>query len=244
MAAMRGIVKRFGTLTAVAGADFELRSGEIHGLLGENGAGKTTLMNLFYGLEQADEGVVEIEGEHVRFRSAHDAIAHCIGMVHQHFQLVPRQTVAENVLLGRGGSGLRRLGDLSVLAAEISRFAAQYGLPVDGTAKVGDLSVGERQSVEILRALHRGARILILDEPVETLTPTEISHLIKRLRVMANEGTAIVMITHHLDEGLAAADRTTVLRRGINVATVHAQSVSPRELIPSRPTPTWSAEPS
>ncbi len=227
---MRGIVKHFGALTAVAGVDFDLRFGEIHGLLGENGAGKTTLMNLLYGLEQPDEGVIKINSEPAALRSAHDAIDRGVGMVHQHFQLVPRLSVAENVILGRGGSGLRHLGDIAATAEEVSEFSRRHGLPVDGAARVAELSVGEQQRVEILRALYRGARILILDEPTATLTPAEVANLIEKLKAMAVEGTSIVMITHHLDEVITAADRITVLRNGAKVATVPARASSPREL--------------
>ena len=252
--AMRGIVKRFGAVTAVAGTHFDLRSGEIHALLGENGAGKTTLMNLLYGLERPDAGVIEIDGQPVRLRSAQDAIGLGIGMVHQHFQLVPRLTVTENVILGAGsqrrnqtipapddGQGDKttpttdhqrrvRLPDMGAAAAEIEELGGRYGLPVSGAALVSDLSVGEQQRVEILRALYRGARVLILDEPTATLSPVEIDQLIGKLRGMADDGAAIVMITHHLDEVMAAADRITVLRAGANVATVPAGDTSPLEL--------------
>ena len=253
--AMRGIVKRFGAVTAVAGAHFDLHPGEIHALLGENGAGKTTLMNLLYGLERPDAGVIEIDGEPVRLRSAQDAIGLGIGMVHQHFQLVPRLTVTENVILGtssrrRGKNPVAaaddgrkdkptqaaddqrrvRLPDLGAAAAEIEELGSRYGLPVSGAALVADLSVGEQQRVEILRALYRGARVLILDEPTATLSPAEIDQLIGKLRGMADDGAAIVMITHHLDEVMAAADRITVLRAGANVATVPAGDTSPLEL--------------
>jgi len=230
LVAMRAITKRFGSLTAVAGADFDLYPGEIHALLGENGAGKTTLMNLLYGLERPDEGTIEIDGEPVQLRSAHDAIEAGIGMVHQHFQLVPRLSVAENVILGAGGGRRVRLPDLAEVAATIEDLGERYGLPVSARTLVGDLSVGEQQRVEILRALYRGARILILDEPTATLSPVEIDHLIEQLQGMAAAGTAIVMITHHLDEVMTAADRITILRAGANVATVPADETSPLEL--------------
>ena len=227
---MRGITKRFGSLTAVAGADFNLRSGEIHALLGENGAGKTTLMNLLYGLEHPDAGTIHIDGNPVNFRSAHDAIEAGIGMVHQHFQLVPRLSVAENAILGASEGRRVRLPDLAEVAAALEDLGERYGLPVSATSLVGDLSVGEQQRVEILRALYRGARILILDEPTATLSPAETDHLIGQLKAMAGSGTAIVMITHHLDEVMTAADRITVLRAGANVATVPADETSPLEL--------------
>ncbi len=227
---MHGIAKRFGSVTAVADADFDLHAGEIHALLGENGAGKTTLMNLLYGLERPDDGTIEINGEPVQFRSAHDAIEAGVGMVHQHFQLVPRLTVAENVILGASEGRRFRLPDLDEVAAAIEDLGERYGLSVSAASLVGDLSVGEQQRVEILRALYRGARILILDEPTATLSPVEIDHLIERLQGMAAAGTAIVMITHHLDEVMTAADRITVLRAGANVATVPADETSPLEL--------------
>ena len=230
LVAMRGITKTFGSLTAVAGADFDLRSGEIHALLGENGAGKTTLMNLLYGLVQPDAGTILIDGDPVSFRSAHDAIEAGIGMVHQHFQLVPRLSVAENVILGASEGRRVRLPDLAEVGAAIENLGERYGLGVSATSLVGDLSVGEQQRVEILRALYRGARILILDEPTATLSPVETDHLIEQLRAMAGTGTAIVMITHHLDEVMGAADRITVLRSGANVATVPAEATSPLEL--------------
>ena len=230
LVAMRGITKRFGALTAVDGADFDLHSGEIHALLGENGAGKTTLMNLLYGLERPDEGTIEIDGEPVHLRSAHDAIEAGIGMVHQHFQLVPRLSVAENVILGASEGRRVRLPDLAEVASAVEDLGERYGLPVSAASLVGDLSVGEQQRVEILRALYRGARILILDEPTATLSPVEIDHLIAQLQAMAAAGTAIVMITHHLDEVMTAADRITVLRAGANVATVPAEVTSPLEL--------------
>ena len=230
LVAMRGVTKRFGSLTAVDGANFDLYSGEIHALLGENGAGKTTLMNLLYGLERPDEGTIEIDGEPVRLGSAHDAIKAGIGMVHQHFQLVPRLSVAENVILGAGEGRRIRLPDLAEVASAIEDLGERYGLPVSAASLVGDLSVGEQQRVEILRALYRGARILILDEPTATLSPVEIDHLIEQLQAMASAGTAIVMITHHLDEVMTAADRITVLRAGANVATLPAEATSPLEL--------------
>ena len=230
LVAMRAITKRFGSVTAVDRADFDLRCGEIHALLGENGAGKTTLMNLLYGLEQPDGGTILIDGDPVSFRSAHDAIEAGIGMVHQHFQLVPRLSVAENVILG-GGEGRRiRLPDLAEVAEAVEELGERYGLGVSAASLVGDLSVGEQQRVEILRALYRGARILILDEPTATLSPVETDHLIEQLQAMAGTGTAIVMITHHLDEVMTAADRITVMRSGANVATVTAEATSPLEL--------------
>jgi simple sugar transport system ATP-binding protein len=230
LVSMRGIVKRFGSVTAVADADFELRRGEIHALLGENGAGKSTLMNLLYGLERPDDGVIEVDGESVDFRSPQDAIALGIGMVHQHFQLVPRLTVAENVILGSVGTRRLRLPDMNTVARDVEELGDRYGLPITGSALVADLSVGEQQRVEILRALYQGARILILDEPTATLAPIEVDQLIEKLRLLAADGAAIVMITHHLDEVMSAAHRVTVLRYGSRVATVQADETTSLEL--------------
>ncbi len=227
---MRGIVKRFGSLTAVDGVDFDLRDGEIHALLGENGAGKTTLMNVLYGLERPNSGSIEVKGSPVAFRSPHDAISLGIGMVHQHFKLVPRLTVAENVILGYSGDRKVRLPDLDAVAGEIEALGERYGLPIRGGSIVRDLSVGEQQRVEILRALYRGARILILDEPTATLTPVEVEQLLEKLQLLVATGASIVIITHHLDEVMSAADRITVLRSGRNVATLAASDTSQVEL--------------
>jgi len=224
--AMRGIVKRFEGVTALDGVDFELRGGEIHGLLGENGAGKTTLMNVLYGLQEPEAGTIEVDGRPVRLRSSQDAIAHGIGMVHQHFMLVPTLTVAENMLLGERGGLLVRRRRLRAAAERIRERAERYGLEVNPDARVWQLSVGEQQRVEILRALYRDARVLILDEPTASLTPPETEQLLPRLRALADEGAAIVFITHHLEEVLAWTDRITVLRHGKLVETVRPQETS------------------
>ena len=228
--AMRGIVKRFGAVEALSGVDLELRPGEIHALLGENGAGKTTLMNVLYGLYRADEGTVEIDGAEVAFRSPHDAIATRVGMVHQHFKLVPTLTVAENMVLGERGGVLLRKRELAVVADRLRELAERYGLDVDPAAKVWQLSVGEQQRVEILRALYRDARVLILDEPTATLTPVETERLFPKLRALAAEGNSIVFITHHLEDVISWADRITVLRHGERVGTLRRQESSAEEL--------------
>lgn len=217
--AMQGVVKRFGPTVALSGVDFELRRGEIHALLGENGAGKTTLMNVLYGLVPPDAGTVRIEGREHRPRSPEDAIAAGVGMVHQHFKLVPTLTVAENMVLGQRGVLLRKR-QLDAVAAELGELVRRFGLDVDPTARVWQLSVGEQQRVEILRALYREARILILDEPTATLTPAEIERLFPKLRILAEEGGSIVFITHHLEEVVRWADRITVLRQGERVGTL------------------------
>ncbi len=230
MAALQGIVKRFDRLTALDGVDFDVRRGEIHGLLGENGAGKTTLMNILFGLVRPDAGTITVDGEPVRLRDPHDAVGRGVGMVHQHFMLVPTLTVAENVLLGeRGGLvvGRRKLANVS---ERLRSCAERYGLEVDPSVPVWKLSVGEQQRAEVLRALYRNARILILDEPTATLTPFEAEQLLPRLRAMAAEGTAVVFITHHLDEVITHTDRITVLRGGRHVATLRPAETTTREL--------------
>ena len=210
--AMRGIVKRFPGLVANDHVDFELRRGEIHALLGENGAGKSTLMNILAGLYQPDEGDITVNGQPVRFGSPADAIAVGLGMVHQHFTLVPSLTVTENILLGLKEPRFRL--SLGRWHAQISAFSDEVGLHVDADAYVWQLDVGEQQRVEILKMLYRGARTLIMDEPTAVLGPRETEELFKTLRAMAAKGQSIVLISHKLDEVLAIADRLTVLRRG------------------------------
>jgi ABC-type uncharacterized transport system ATPase subunit len=227
---MSGIAKRFGPVEALAGVDLELRPGEIHALLGENGAGKTTLMNVLYGMFGPDEGTVALNGAEVHFRSPHDAIAARVGMVHQHFMLVPTLTVAENMVLGERGGPLLRKRELAAVSARLRELAERYGLEVDPNARVWQLSVGEQQRVEILRALYRDARVLILDEPTASLTPHETERLFPKLRAFAAEGAAIVFITHHLEDVIDWADRITVLRRGERVGTLRPQESSAAEL--------------
>ncbi|WP_207934293.1 ABC transporter ATP-binding protein [Actinomadura sp. KC06] len=227
---MRGIVKRYGDVRALDGVDLELRPGEVHALLGENGAGKTTLMNVLYGMTRPDAGTIEIGGRAVRFAAPRDAAAEGIGMVHQHFMLVPTLTVAENMVLGRPGGlflGRRRLAAVADRLAELAR---RYELDVDPHAKVWQLSVGEQQRVEILRALYHEARVLILDEPTSTLAPVESERLFPRLRAMAREGAAVVFITHHLGDVMRWADRITVLRRGTRVGVLDPAATSEPEL--------------
>lgn len=209
---MKAITKQFPGVLANDNVDFQLRQGEIHALLGENGAGKSTLMNILTGLYRPDSGQVFIDGEAVNFGSPKDAIEHGIGMVHQHFMLVPTQTVTENILLGLSQPGF--LVNLRQYDSVISDLGQQYGLHVDPRAKIWQLSVGEQQRVEILKMLYRGADVLIMDEPTAVLAPQEIEELFNTLRSMTQEGKSIVFISHKLDEVVAIADRTTVLRKG------------------------------
>ncbi|GAB2847389.1 ABC transporter ATP-binding protein [Actinocorallia aurea] len=215
---LRGITKRFGSLVANDAIDLEITPGEIHCLLGENGAGKSTLMNILYGLYQPDEGQILVDGEPLALDGPRSAINAGIGMVHQHFMLVPVFTVADNVMLGdertKGG-----LLDRKTARAHVRDVSARYGLEVDPDAIVGDLPVGIQQRVEIIKALTRDARFLILDEPTAVLTPQETEELFTVMRRLREAGTAIVFITHKLKEVRAIADRITVIRRGAVVGT-------------------------
>ena len=226
---LRQITKRFGALVANRAVDFDVRRGEIHALLGENGAGKSTLMNVLYGLHQPDEGEILLSGEPVAIDSPRRAIKLGIGMVHQHFMLVPVMTVAENLVLGsephRGP-----LLDYKAAAARTRELSERFGLAVDPTARVEDLGVGAQQRVEILRALFRGARVLVLDEPTAVLTAQEAQDLFRVLRALKEDGTAIVFISHKLNEVLDVADRITVLRRGERIDTVPAEGATERSL--------------
>lgn len=217
---MNGIVKHFPGVLANDHVSFELRPGEIHALLGENGAGKSTLMNVLYGLYEADEGEIEVFGKPVHYSSARDAIASGLGMVHQHFMLVKPFTVAENVILGQPSPRAPILEDLEAVSSHLVELSRQYGLAIDPTAQVWTLSVGEQQRVEILKALYRGAEVLILDEPTAVLTPREVEELVAILQRLSAEGKSIVFISHKLDEVLTVSDRITVLRDGRNVDTV------------------------
>ncbi|MEO5941346.1 MAG: ABC transporter ATP-binding protein [Candidatus Limnocylindrales bacterium] len=208
----RGIVKVFPGVVANDHVDFDLRRGEVHALLGENGAGKSTLMNILAGLYRPDAGEFLVEGAPVSFGSPRDAIAAGLGMVHQHFTLVPSQTVTENILLGL--SHPRFLLRERRSEAEVAALAERFGMKVDPRARVWQLSVGEQQRVEILKMLYRGARILIMDEPTAVLAPQEADDLFATLRSMTAEGRSVVFISHKLGEVLAIADRVTVMRRG------------------------------
>src|SRR5689334_4096160 len=217
---LRGITKRFPGVVANDGVDFEAAAGEVHALLGENGAGKTTLSNVMTGLYRPDEGSIELYGRPVEFRSPRDALDAGVSMVHQHFRLVRAFTVAENVVLGdhRGEARTFRLRPRRI-ERRVAELGEQYGLAVNPRAKIWQLSLGEQQRVEILKALYRESRVLILDEPTAVLTPQEAEALFGTLRSMAGEGRTIVFISHKLNEVKAVAERVTVLRGGRSVAT-------------------------
>jgi general nucleoside transport system ATP-binding protein len=225
---MRNIVRRFPGVLANDRVNFAVRPQEIHALLGENGAGKSTLMNILAGLYQPDEGTILIDGRPVVFHSPRDAIEQGIGMVHQHFMLVPTQTVVENMILGRPTP--RFLVNYRALEAEVAELSSRLGMAVDPKAKIWQLSVGEQQRVEVLRLLYHGARILVMDEPTAVLTPQEVEDLFMTLREMAQAGHTIIFISHKLDEVLALADRVTVLRRGRVVAAVETAATNKAEL--------------
>ena len=225
---MQGIVKRFPGVVANAGVTFDVRPGEIHALLGENGAGKSTLMNILFGLYQPDEGRILIDGQPVHFQSPREAVDAGLGMVHQHFMLIPRFSVAENVILGSEGPGIR----LDRVAAErrVAELTAEYGLRLDSRAKVEDLPVGMRQRVEIVRALYQGSRTLILDQPTALLTPKEVEELYAILERLRKAGGTIIFITHKLREVAAISDRVTVIQRGRTVGTLDTKNTSSAQL--------------
>ncbi|GAB4145034.1 MAG: ABC transporter ATP-binding protein [Candidatus Promineifilaceae bacterium] len=225
---MTGIVKRFPGVLANDRVDLVVQQGEIHALLGENGAGKSTLMNMLSGLYRPDAGEIRINGRLVQFGSPRDAINAGIGMVHQHFMLVPTQTVAENLILGRPYP--RFLLNYDHLNQEIAALSRQFGMAVEPSAKIWQLSVGEQQRVEVLKMLYHGAKILIMDEPTAVLTPQEVVDLFHTLRQMAASGHTIIFISHKLDEVMAIADRVTVLRRGQVTAVVETARSSKPEL--------------
>jgi simple sugar transport system ATP-binding protein len=225
---MSGVVKRFPGVVANDGVNFDVRKGEVHALLGENGAGKSTLSNILTGLYRPDEGMIEIDGLPASFSSPKSALDAGIGMVHQHFRLVQPFTVAENVVLGNPETPFTI--DSVSINEKVARLAERFDMAVDPAARIWQLSVGEQQRVEILKVLHRGARVLILDEPTAVLTPIEAEALFRTLRAMTAEGRTVIFISHKLDEVMSVSDRITVLRGGRTVGTVETRSTSTREL--------------
>lgn len=223
------INKSFGAVHANKDVNLSVERGTIHGIVGENGAGKSTLMSILYGFYEADSGEVRVNGKPIAIRSPIDAICAGIGMVHQHFMLVEPLSVVENVMLGAEGGAMLRVGEAKV-RAELARLAKDYGLEIDVDATVGDLSVGLQQRVEILKALYRGADILILDEPTAVLTPPEADALFGLLRSLKEQGKTVILITHKLREIMAITARVSVMRRGEMVATVETANTSPPEL--------------
>jgi simple sugar transport system ATP-binding protein len=227
---LRDITKAFPGVLANDHIDLTLRKGEIHALLGENGAGKTTLMNVLYGLYTQDEGEIFIRGEHVEIEDPNDAIARGIGMVHQHFMLVPVLTVTENVMLGVEPTRNEIFLDRATAARRVREISEQYGLEVDPDAYVKNLSVGVQQRVEIIKLLYREADILILDEPTAVLTPQEVEDLFEIIQTLVDRGKSVIFITHKLNEVMEIADRITVLRNGRVVGTTEPERTSQSEL--------------
>ena len=227
---MRGIRKEFPGVVANDDVSLDVRRGEVHALLGENGAGKSTLMNILYGLYHPDAGEIRLNGKPVSFRSASDAIDAGIGMVHQHFMLIPVMTVAENVVLGIEPVKTGVLLDESAAERRVADMAKTFNFAVEPGALVEDIGVGQQQRVEIMKALYRNADILILDEPTAVLTPQEASDLFEVLRTLRREGISIVFISHKLKEVLEIADRITVLRRGKTIETVPREGATEESL--------------
>src|SRR6266516_2882791 len=227
---LRGITKQFPGVLANDHVDFDLRRGEVHALLGENGAGKSTLMNILYGLYSPDEGEIVLRGNAVSFGSAKDAIEAGIGMVHQHFMLIPVMTVAENIVLGVEPRREGVLLDEAAAERRVRDLANTFKFAIDPHATVESITVGQQQRVEIMKALYRNAEILILDEPTAVLTPQEAADLFDILRNLQREGISIIFISHKLNEVLEIADRITVLRRGKKVETVPREGATEESL--------------
>jgi general nucleoside transport system ATP-binding protein len=227
---LRGITKEFPGTLANDNVDFDLVRGEVHALLGENGAGKSTLMNVLYGLYRPDGGEIRVRGTPVTFHSPRDAIAQGIGMVHQHFMLIPVMTVAENIVLGSEPSERGIFLDYGAARARVRELAGAFGFGLDPDARVQDITVGQQQRVEIVKALFRKAQILILDEPTAVLTPQEALELFEILRTLTREGMSVIFISHKLNEVLDIADRVTVLRRGKKIETLSTSEATEASL--------------
>ncbi len=227
---MRRITKRFPGIVANDSVDFDLRQGEVHALLGENGAGKSTLMNILYGLYHPEEGEIEIAGKRVRLGTPSAAIAAGVGMVHQHFMLIPVMTVAENIVLGEEPKHGPAVLDMREANERVREISERFGLAVDPRARVQDITVGQQQRVEILKALYRNADILVLDEPTAVLTPQEARELFQIIKGLTDQGKSIIFITHKLNEVTEVADRITVLRRGKKIETLAAAGATEEEL--------------
>jgi len=225
---MRAISKRFGELQALAGVDLVVSEGEIHALVGENGAGKTTLMNVLYGLYHADAGTIRYRGKDARIVGPRDAIALGIGMIHQHFMLVPPLTVAENVVLGDERGGPRLEGH--AIEERVASLERRFGIVADPAARIEDVPLGIQQRVEILKVLYRGSELLIFDEPTAVLTPQEVDELFAIVRTLRDEGKTVILITHKLREVLAVSDRITVLRGGRNAGELVTKSTTAAEI--------------
>jgi ABC-type uncharacterized transport system ATPase subunit len=227
---LRGITKQFPGVLANDHVDFDLKRGEVHALLGENGAGKSTLMNILYGLYSADEGEIIVNGKTVAFSSPHDAIEQGIGMVHQHFMLIPVMTVTENIVLASEPTTGRVFLDYDGARKRVEEISQRFGFAIAPDARIQDITVGQQQRVEILKALYRDADILILDEPTAVLTPQEATELFAILKGLVDEGMSIIFISHKLNEVLEIADRITVLRRGKRIDTIPREGATEASL--------------
>lgn len=225
---MENISKTFGVIKANEDVNLTVYNGEVHALLGENGAGKSTLMNMLSGIYSPDSGSIFIQGQEVRFSSPKESIALGIGMIHQHFKLVDVLTAKENIILGQKGGFFTKGKDLS---KQVKAISDQYGLDINPDKKVYEMSVGEKQTLEIVKVLYRGAKILIMDEPTAVLTPQEIKKLFRIIRNMRDQGCAVAIITHKLNEVMEISDRITVLRKGRSIATVETKNVGIPKLI-------------
>jgi simple sugar transport system ATP-binding protein len=225
---MERITKSYGDVKANQGIDYNLRSGEVHAIVGENGAGKTTLMRILYGMEQPTSGTIKLRGKEVNFADPRDAIRQGIGMVHQHFMLFPNFTVAENIVIGKEPGAIRF--DRKTSAAQVEALSSAYGIKVDPWAKVGDCPLGVQQRVEILKVLHQGAEIIILDEPTGVLTPLEVKELLDAIKALTLKGKSFILISHKLNEVMSAADRITVLRDGAVTGTLETSQTNIEQL--------------